>query len=311
MIGTIRREHMMRLTTGPGARTRRCATGIAIVTLGGILAGCGGSAKSSSPTSTSSTAPTTPSSTRATSTTSAPAPTIVDAYFVRAQKLAAAGRSVPAPATPDAALRALMSGPRAGVEQDLGFTSNIPAGTTLNRVILTGDVATVDVSRSFATGGGSQSMQARVAQVVFTATQFPGIERVRFRLDGTAVTSIGGEGVMVDGVGRDAFANVTPAILVESPTPGETVGSTVHVRGIARTFEQTVNYTLTGPDGVVSKEGFTTAAGAKATGSWGSFAFDVAFTTTRGGSAELNVHQLSSENGSHTDIVSIPLQVRP
>lgn len=295
---------MMTMTTTTRARARGLAAAMVVVALGAAAAGCGGSAKTSSPTTT------TPTASSSTSTTSPPAATTVDVYFVHAQKLAAAGRSVPAPGAPDAALRALLAGPRTGVEHDLGFTSSIPAGTTLNGVTVTGTVATVDLSQSFASGGGSQSMQARVAQIVFTATQFSGIDRVRFRLDGSPVTSIGGEGVMVDGVGRDAFANVTPAILVESPTPGQAVRGTVHVRGIANTFERTVNYTLTDPGGQVLKEGFTTGTGT-APGAWGPFAFDISFTAKRSGQGTLTVYQISGESGAHTDVVSVPLQMQP
>ena len=287
-----------------GVRARRWVTGAALISLAATAAACGGSAKSSSsPTTTTSTSAAT------TSTTAPRDATTVDVYFVRAQKLVAAGSGVPAPGTPESAVRALLAGPRAGVEHDLGFTSSIPAATTLNGVDVTGTVATVDLSRSFASGGGSQSMQARVAQVVFTVTQFPSIDAVRFRLDGTAVTSIGGEGLMVDRVGRDAFTNVTPAIMVESPTPGQSVRSTIHVRGIANTFERTVNYTLTDPAGVVLKESFTTGTGA-APGAWGPFAFDVSFTPTRTGLGTLTVYQISGENGSHNDVVSVPLQMQ-
>ena len=289
--------------TATRTEIRRYTKSTFVVALAAFATACGGSAKSSPPTST------TVATSSSTSTTVVAPRSTVAVYFVRAQKIAAAGRSVPAPGTPDAALRALLAGPRAGVEHDLGLTSSIPTGTTLNGVTLAGTVATVDLSQSFASGGGSQSMQARVAQVVFTVTQFPGLDRVRFRLDGTAVTAIGGEGLMVDGVGRGAFVNVTPAILVESPTPGESVGSSVHVRGIANTFERTVNYTLTDPAGRV-KDGFTTGTSA-APGVWGPFAFDVRFTAGTSGIAELTVYQISGETGAHTDVVSVPLRVQP
>jgi len=41
-------------------------------------------------------------------------------------------------------------------------------------------------------------MLTRVAQVVYTVTQFPAVQRVAFRLDGKPVSAIGGEGVVVD-----------------------------------------------------------------------------------------------------------------
>ena len=48
-----------------------------------------------------------------------------------------------------------------------------------------GSVATVDLSAPFASGLGVFAEEARVAQVVFTVTQFEGIDHVRFRIDGT------------------------------------------------------------------------------------------------------------------------------
>jgi len=81
-------------------------------------------------------------------------------------------------------------------------------------------------------------MLLRVAQVVHTLTQFPTIERVRFRLNGVRVTSIGGEGVVVDPpVGRIAFENQVPPILVERPLDGDTVSRTFVVTGTANVFE--------------------------------------------------------------------------
>ena len=289
-------------------RSPRSRPGLALVSsliVVSVVAGCGSSAKRSVP-------PTTISSTTAPGATSTvttlPGTTAFDIYLVHKENLAASGRTVEGAASPDAAVSALLAGPQGSLERDLGYTTEIPAGTTTNGVSVSGNTATVDLSKSFASGGGSQSMQARVAQVVFTVTQFPGISRVNFELDGKPVTAIGGEGVMVDGVGRAAFANVTPAILVESPTPGATVHSPIHANGIENTFEQTVNYTLTDPDGLILKEGFTTGAGAGA-GSWGPFAFEVSYTTKRAGIGELSVYQVSPWNGAHTDVVEIPIQL--
>ena len=227
-------------------------------------------------------------------------------YLVKDEKLMAAGRHA-AEATPPGAVEALLAGPQGSLEADLGMVTAIPEGTTLNGVTVAGTEATVDLSRSFESGGGSQSMQARAAQVVFTATQFPGVDQVRFALDGTPVTSIGGEGVMVDGVGRADFANVTPAILPESPTPGATVTSPLTLRGIANTFEATVNYTITDPEGLVLEEGFTNATAG--TGTWGSFSVDVPYETTRSGMGSVIVYQVSPRDGSRTDLMEVPVRM--
>ena len=101
------------------------------------------------------------------------------------------------PAVARAALSELLAGP-AAAEAAAGLTTAIPAGTTLRSVAIAGGTATVDLSRDFESGGGSSSMLTRVAQVVYTVTQFPAVQRVAFRLDGKPVSAIGGEGVVVD-----------------------------------------------------------------------------------------------------------------
>jgi hypothetical protein len=243
----------------------------------------------------------------------------VTVYFVKDEHVVAAGRLVEGAATPEAAVRALLGGPDGIIEEDLGFESAIPAGTVVHSVTVDGAVATVDLSGQFASGGDNYSIQARVAQVVFTVTQFPNIDHVRFQLDGTAVSTMGGDGFLtVDNVDRHAFPGVTPLILVESPTPGQTAGAPLHVRGMSNTFEATVNYTVTDvnypnvcpvcAEGVI-KEGFTTAT--SGSGTWGTFEFDVAFDVERAGTVLLTVYEISPENGLRINETNIPLQVQP
>jgi hypothetical protein len=130
---------------------------------------------------------------------------------------------------------------------------------------------------------------------------------VRFELDGTPVTTIGGEGLIVDNVQRTDFENVLPAILVEAPTPGALVTSPLAVRGMSNTFEATVNYTLTDPEGLVLHEGFTTAT--SGTGTRGTFAFEVPFTTTRAGMGSIIVYEISPRDGARTNLVEVPVRM--
>ncbi len=79
----------------------------------------------------------------------------------------------------------LFKGPTAAESNSVpAITSTIPDNTLLLGVTLTDGVATVDLSREFESGGGSFSMSGRLAQVVYTLTQFPEIESVAFELDG-------------------------------------------------------------------------------------------------------------------------------
>ena len=208
------------------------------------------------------------------------------------------------------ALEALLAGP-SDEERDAGLTTEIPDGTELLDLAVADGTATVDLSGAFDDGGGSASMQARVAQVVATLTQFPSIERVAFRLDGEPVTAIGGEGVAVDPpLGRGDIEPQTPAILVESPAVGETVSSPLTIRGTANTFEANFRVSVTAADGTTLYDSFVTAT----SGSGVRGTFDETFTLedATAGPVTLTVwedNQSSGEGGTppKLHLVEIPL----
>ena len=78
--------------------------------------------------------------------------------------------------------------------------------------------------------GGSASMNMRIAQVVYTRTQFPTVKGVLFELDGQRVDVLGGEGVVVDEpVTRKDYRDLLPAILVVDPQIGVRVHNPVVV----------------------------------------------------------------------------------
>lgn len=249
-------------------------------------------------------------STTTTSTTSPPPVELNDVavYVVKDDHIVAAGRKVEGAATPEAAVRALIDGPVSDAERNLGFITAIPTGTVLHSVTVDGQVATVDLSAPFASGLGIFAEQARVAQIVFTVTQFAPIDRVRFRIDGTPLLTTP-EGVNVDNVDRAAFANITPLILVESPWPAQTVRAPLHVRGMSNTFEATVNYTLFDASGVIVDEGFTNAT--SGSGTWGTFEFDIAPPPELTGPVRLSVYEASAKDGSHVNETTIPLVLQP
>lgn len=134
-----------------------------------------------------------------------PPRTEVQVFFVRtepggrAQTLAAVHRRVvlgPEEALAASALRALLAGP-SRTERSRGLTSEIPPGTALRAVTIGGGMATVDLGVALAQGGGSSSILARVWQVVYTATQFPGVSSVQLLIGGRRVDTLGGEGLLI------------------------------------------------------------------------------------------------------------------
>jgi len=171
-------------------------------------------------------------------TTTEPPMLDVKVYFVRGERLAIAHRQVPGPAILRGALTQLLDGPTAA-ERAAGYATTIPAGTSLLDLNLAGGTATVDLSDDYDDGGGSLMMMARVAQVVFTATQFDNSDQVVFWMDGEPIDYLGGEGIELAGPQSRSSTerSLTGGILIDTPDPGATVTSPFTVNGEGDVFE--------------------------------------------------------------------------
>lgn len=293
-------------------RTRLRSTRLTAVLVAAVaLAACGSSSPSGTSTSTgasTSTAETTSTTSSttsvATTTTAAPATRTVRVYLMRGEKLAVAHRTVPANNAPArAALDALLRGP---VSADGGMTSAIPTGTTARGVSIGGGTATVDLTGTFESGGGSLSMFSRIAQVVYTMTQFHSVQRVAFRLDGKAVESIGGEGIIVvPPPTRADYYDMLPPILVEEPAIGDTVSSPLVVSGSSDVFEAVMQFRVRDADGRILVH--TQDNATSGTGTRGTFRTTLRFATTTD-TGTLEVYDISMKDGSEIDLQSIPLR---
>jgi hypothetical protein len=227
-------------------------------------------------------------------------------FFARDEKVATAGRAISGSNAVSELVRHLLAGPST-FERGIGMRTEIPAGTDLLGATVDDRLATVDLSSEFASGGGSLSMQLRVAQVVFTLTALGTVDAVTILIDGRSVDAIGGEGVPAADLSRDDFQNVTPMILVETPVPGERVVSPLAVSGISNTFEANVRYAITDADGLILRDGFTTATAGN--GTWGTFSFTEAFDTSRPGFGAVIVWQDDPESGGQRDVYEVPIQI--
>jgi hypothetical protein len=149
-------------------------------------------------------------------------------------------------------------------------------GTKLLGIAIKKGVATVDLTSQYQSGGGSLSMKARLAQVVYTLTQFPTVRAVLFHLDGEPVNVFSGEGIVLDHpVGRADYEDLLPVIAVDKPAEGERVTSPVRVSGSANVFEANVTVKVLDENGHVVVKTFTTAT--CGTGCRGTYSVPVTF----------------------------------
>lgn len=118
-------------------------------------------------------------------------------FVLDAGRVHPVARQVTGAAVATGAMHGLLAGPTPA-ERDQGLSSAIPEGTELRGMAVKDRIAAVDVSGRFDDGGGTFSMSARVAQIVFTLTQFPTVDAVRFQRDGKPLTLLGGEGLVLE-----------------------------------------------------------------------------------------------------------------
>lgn len=102
-------------------------------------------------------------------------------YFVRGERL----EQITVPAgngqvTRERAITLLLNGPP---RDRKGLTSSIPPGTTLRRATRTGSTLRIDLSGEIKSIGAGTATAA-YAQLVFTALDLPGVQSVRFAIEG-------------------------------------------------------------------------------------------------------------------------------
>jgi len=102
-------------------------------------------------------------------------------------------RDLPASLTPlRDSLDALLSGPSEG-ERALGMDSFIHPDVRLLAVWISGDTAIVDISDDFMINPrGNEGFEFQIRQIVWTATEFPGVQSVQFLVEGNAVDFLHG-----------------------------------------------------------------------------------------------------------------------
>jgi Immunoglobulin-like domain of bacterial spore germination/Sporulation and spore germination len=278
-----------------------------VILAAALAAGGCGSSKSSSPPTQPRTETTPPAASTATTTAPPTGQLTLRVFLLRGGRVTPVARTVPrTPAVARAALEQLLAGPTAA-ERGEGLTTDVPDGAALRGVTIADGRATVDFDPSFARGAEA-TISPRLAQVVFTLTQFPSVESVAFETGGKPLAGVtGGDGGILDHPATRAdYEQLTPLILVESPLPGETVTTPLHVRGSANVFEATFQLEVQDESGAVLWKHFVTASsGAPQRGT-----FDVTIPLhAPAGPLTVVAYDESQANGQRENEVDVPVRL--
>jgi germination protein M len=285
-----------------------------LVALAVLLAACGSG--SQDPTTTTTTEPTTTTTAGTTTTTAATTTTTQPAYAepVVVYVLDESGSNgfrqgpflYPIAVSPlggadevEAALTTLL-----GIS---GFDTAIPEGSTLHSVSLDGSTAVVDLSEEFASGGGTFSVIARLAQLTFTLTALDGVDGVLLVEDGDPVEVFSSEGLVLDGpMVRDDFEDLVPGILVDTPAAGAVVELPLVITGVAAAFEGVFQMEiLEGNTVVFSPDFVSTGSGI----GWASFEVVADMEASPGTALVIRVWEYSAQDGSVISERFVPVTV--
>jgi lipoprotein-anchoring transpeptidase ErfK/SrfK len=119
-------------------------------------------------------------------TAAAPAGAAVQVFFPRGEQMVAVSRDG---TTAKDAIRALLRGPTAD-ERRRGFRTYIPRGTGLRSVDVSGARVTVDLGAKVMQGLNAEGLNARLAQIVYTATAQKRITSARVLIQGGTVLGV-------------------------------------------------------------------------------------------------------------------------
>jgi len=237
-------------------------------------------------------------------------------------------RTVPkSTATATAAMKALLAGPSAKERAPIWpIKTLIPAGSRLLGIGISGGLATVDLSAEFASFSpadasdlGSYSLHARLAQVVYTLTQFTAVDRVNFKLEGKPVKVLYGmpdpdgssEAIVLDKpVTRATYRDhYLPMIFVDRPAWGAALLNPGRVSGLANVFEAQFRIALLDRNDKVLVDAPVVAS--CGTGCWGGFDVTLSYDVSSPQWGTLRVWDISVYNGRPVAVREYPVYLRP
>jgi germination protein M len=248
---------------------------------------------SNSPSSGSPSASSTPANSPSPSPSAGSGTTNLTVYLFMDGKLAAVQREVPKTvAVARAAMNQLLAGPTSNDASAGRLTTEIPDDVLLLGISIANGTATVDLSREFESGAAAADIVARVAQVTYTLTQFPNVDRVALRLDG--------QPALDRPATRDDYRDYSPSILVDRPGWGGTLANPARITGESNVFEAQFRVQIQTASGkVLADQQVHAACG---TGCWGAFDITVPYRVGADQPGRLKVYNLSAKDGSVEDV---------
>jgi hypothetical protein len=224
-------------------------------------------------------------------------------------RLAPVARSAGSVAVLGDAVRALAAGPSPS-EQAGGLTTQFPLGVGVHEVEIKQGVASIELTSHAA--GPTGLTNAALAQLVFTATQFPTVNAVEVDLDGRHAVAPNRPGTGEDPaadptLSRADFEEWSPAVLLETPVMGASIHTPARMRGTANTYEATFRIEIADSDGrIVASQIVMATSGS---GTRGTFDVTVPYAATRSGSGEIITSTESAKDGSRIIISETPVIV--
>jgi hypothetical protein len=152
--------------------------------------------------------------------------------------------------------------------------------------------AAVTIDGGTARVQSSRASEEQVAEIVYTLTQFPSVQRVDL--------------VGRSGLTRADVVAFVPVILIEQPTAGSSVPPTFTVSGTASVFEATLVVELRRNEAVLSKQTVTASEGAPARGT-----FSVSVRAPSPGPATVVAYAPSAEDGTPQHEQQVAVTVTP
>jgi hypothetical protein len=229
-------------------------------------------------------------------------------------------RTVPtSAATATAAMEALLAGPSARERAaQPPVRTFIPAGSKLLGIDISRGLATVDLSAEFAAQSsgdawdlGVFSLRGRLAQVVYTLTQFTTVDRVNFKLEGQPVKVFASDEIVLDKPVTRAtyYDHYLPVIYVDRPAWGAALPNPGRVTGLANVNEAQFRMAVLDRHGKSLVD--VPVVASCGTGCWGRFGLNLRYEVSIAQWGTLRVWDISEYSGRQVAVREYPVYLRP